>query len=310
MKNIRTEVANTLGLKYNQESTIIYGQQNGFTVALKMGEGKKNGLSTLIVSIQKDGQPITKALSEELKNLTKEISAVTCDTYKTNITIKQGMTKNKTKENVLIVFPLVMQFLQKHQFVNCSEIDVNQTETSVYIVQNVIQLLNQEEFNQIYSDIDRQKQERESKKESRLLGIIGAFLGSLIGAAVIIIIGQLGYVSVIGGLVIGFATVKGYELLAKRFSWFGVFVSFLMALIMVYIAYKIDWAISIARQVEANFFDVYQNIPVLLDNEYIDATFYATELAKLFMYSLVGIITSIYYTFREYKQKFDVQKLD
>ena len=55
----------------------------------------------------------------------------------------------------------------------------------------------------------------ESKRPEHVAaGLVGAFWGSLIGVACIVIIGQLGYVAAFSGLVMAVCTIKGYE----RFS--------------------------------------------------------------------------------------------
>ncbi len=51
------------------------------------------------------------------------------------------------------------------------------------------------------------------RKENVLAGLVGAFLGSLIGVACIVGIGQMGYVASISGLVMAVCAIKGYSLL-------------------------------------------------------------------------------------------------
>ena len=50
----------------------------------------------------------------------------------------------------------------------------------------------------------------EKKRENVPAGIVGAFLGSLIGVACAVLIGQLGYVASISGLVMAVCALKGY----------------------------------------------------------------------------------------------------
>ena len=53
----------------------------------------------------------------------------------------------------------------------------------------------------------------QKKRENVPAGIVGAFLGSLIGVACAVLIGQLGYVASVSGLVMAVCALKGYELL-------------------------------------------------------------------------------------------------
>ncbi len=50
--------------------------------------------------------------------------------------------------------------------------------------------------------------EQNQKKENWLAGIVGAFIGSLIGVGVIILLGQLGYVAALSGIAMAVCALK------------------------------------------------------------------------------------------------------
>ena len=55
--------------------------------------------------------------------------------------------------------------------------------------------------------------ERENPRDNVIAGTVGAFLGSLIGVACIVILSKLGYVSAVSavsGLVMAVCAIKGY----------------------------------------------------------------------------------------------------
>lgn len=66
-----------------------------------------------------------------------------------------------------------------------------------------------------------------------LMGILGAILFSLIGCAVWILIGKLGYISYLGGVAMAFSTIFGYHLFGKKFDVLGLITSIVIVLIMV-----------------------------------------------------------------------------
>lgn len=66
-----------------------------------------------------------------------------------------------------------------------------------------------------------------------LMGILGALLFSLIGCAVWILIGSLGYISYLGGVAMAFSTIFGYHLFGKKFDVLGLITSIVIVLIMV-----------------------------------------------------------------------------
>ena len=51
--------------------------------------------------------------------------------------------------------------------------------------------------------------EREKRQENIVAGVVGAFLGTLLGVVCTVVIGQMGYVASISGLVMAVGALKG-----------------------------------------------------------------------------------------------------
>ena len=79
-----------------------------------------------------------------------------------------------------------------------------------------------------------------------VMGILGAILFSLIGCAVWILIGKLGYVSYLGGIAMAFSTIFGYHLFGKKFDVLGLIVSIVIVLLMVLFSNMVITAWNIA----------------------------------------------------------------
>ena len=75
-----------------------------------------------------------------------------------------------------------------------------------------------------------------SQPANPVMGILGALLFSLIGCAVWILIGKLGYISYLGGIAMAFSTIFGYHLFGKKFDTLGLIISIVIVLIMVLIS--------------------------------------------------------------------------
>ena len=73
------------------------------------------------------------------------------------------------------------------------------------------------------------------RRENVLTGLIGAFLGSLIGVACIVAIGQLGYVASISGVIMAVCAIKGYELLGGAMSRKGAVIACILIVLMTYL---------------------------------------------------------------------------
>ncbi|MCH5324377.1 MAG: hypothetical protein J1E39_04110 [Eubacterium sp.] len=70
-------------------------------------------------------------------------------------------------------------------------------------------------------------------KSNPLLGIVGAILFGLIACVVWVLIGMLGYITYIGGLVMGFCVVSGYRVLGKKFDIYGIICSIIVIILAV-----------------------------------------------------------------------------
>lgn len=75
-----------------------------------------------------------------------------------------------------------------------------------------------------------------SQPANPVMGILGAIIFTLIGCAVWIIIGKLGYISYLGGIAMAFSTIFGYHLFGKKFDTLGLIISIVIVLVMVLIS--------------------------------------------------------------------------
>ncbi|MBD5170105.1 MAG: hypothetical protein HDT20_08340 [Oscillibacter sp.] len=135
--------------------------------------------------------------------------------------------------------------------------------------------------------------EIKQKKENVVGGIVGAFLGSLLGVACIVIVGQMGYVASICGLVMAVCSLKGYELLSGGMSKKGAVISSVVILLMTYLAHQLDWAISVASAWDEGIFDCFRAIPYLREAGYIEGGSYWGGLAMLYIFTLVGAVPTV-----------------
>lgn len=133
----------------------------------------------------------------------------------------------------------------------------------------------------------------DAKPENVVGGVVGAFLGSLIGVALIVLLGQLGFISAVSGIVMAVCALKGYELLGGKLTTKGIIISIAIMLVMVYLGDRIDWAVSIARQSDYGFFDAFKLLPKFMEADMIDSGAYAGNLAKMYLFAALGAVPSI-----------------
>lgn len=135
--------------------------------------------------------------------------------------------------------------------------------------------------------------EQQTKRENFVAGVVGAVLGSFLGAVCIILVSQLGYVAVISGMVMGVCTLKGYELLGGTLSRKGIVVSLALVLGMTWLAFQMDCAIEVAREAEIDFFEAFRSIGYLLEEEYLNPSYYWGNLIVLYLFTLPGAVPLI-----------------
>lgn len=135
--------------------------------------------------------------------------------------------------------------------------------------------------------------EVKKKKGNVVAGTVGAFLGSLIGVACIVIVGQMGYVASVCGLVMAVCALKGYELLGGGLGKPGAAVSSVLIVVMTYLAHQLDWAVSAASALETGILEAFRAIPYLREVGAIEARSYWGGLAMLYLFTLVGAVPMV-----------------
>ena len=137
------------------------------------------------------------------------------------------------------------------------------------------------------------EQEERTKRENIVGGIVGAFLGSLVGVLCTVVIGQLGYVASVSGLVMAVGALKGYELLGGSLSKKGAVISSVLVLVMTWFAHRLSWSIAVASSVGVNVFQCFRLIPTLLEDGWLESRAYWGDLAMLYLFTLLGAVPTI-----------------
>ena len=86
-----------------------------------------------------------------------------------------------------------------------------------------------------------------------ILGIFGALIGAFVGAIFVFFIARLGYISLYGGVIMGFSTVLGYKLFAGRFGLIGIPVCLAFMGIMAYLVNRLDFSFYLSEGFYGDF---------------------------------------------------------
>lgn len=289
--SVNQKLATELGLNYDRESGIVAGFYNGYHIAFIM----QNNLRQIVVSVSNGtGQmPEKEILKQAHKENKKVLSNPSVQGYRATYAIPNAMTDNGKLERSAAAAAVLTEFLKANCLRDCSELSGRPDESSCYYVSGGLRFLTRDEYDTERNRAQSSFNEQNSKRGNPIAGIVGALIGSFAGLVVMVLIGQLGYVSPWTGLVMGVCVAKGYELLSGKFDTVGLVCSILIMVGMTYLGNQLDWAITIARAYEANVFDAFPVVnEVVKTNELLPV--YYRNLALYYFAMLCGAIPTIY----------------
>ena len=133
-------------------------------------------------------------------------------------------------------------------------------------------------------------------------------MGSIIGLIVIVLVGQLGYVAVLSGIVMGVCTVKGYAILGGRLSKKGAVISLIIMVGMTFAAFILDSCLYVIRQSPDDVAYIEEMIRYFVDAVFKEPK-YTVELIKLFAFTLIGAVPAMLGAFRDEKMSITAYKL-
>lgn len=128
-------------------------------------------------------------------------------------------------------------------------------------------------------------------RENVAMGTLGALIGAVLGGASIILLSRLGYIASLSGVLIAFATLKGYELLGKGMSRKGMVICFVLMAVTPFIAYNLDLVLQCYE--EWKVFGVTMGDTVSLVIELLEEDgellgTYLKELGMLYLFMILG----------------------
>ena len=134
------------------------------------------------------------------------------------------------------------------------------------------------------------------RKERVGLGILGALVGALLGGVSIVLFSRMGYVAALSGVLMAFATLKGYELLARKLSKKGIAISVVLMVLVTFAASVVDLGLEVYDQVKefgGTVMDSFVLLPELAAEGYLDFGVYFSSLGMLFLFIAIGAFTII-----------------
>ncbi|MBQ4575895.1 MAG: hypothetical protein IJA85_11985 [Clostridia bacterium] len=179
---------------------------------------------------------------------------------------------------------------------------------SPYLISGIPSIMCEACYKQISRDAERNAIDERQIRESLPLGIVGALVGAVIGAASIVLIGQLGYVAAISGFLLAVLTVKGYELLGRKLTGRGILACVVIMVLMTWFGQRMDWAFSLYNEIKAypdqydytlTLFEAFRYMEAFLTEDGYNS--YLIHLAEVALFVLIGAFPTIRGTLRSQK---------
>ena len=260
----RHQLATELGFQYDPETSSIYGENSGYFFLLRETDTKN--VFTISLSVSRDDAEEAAAQLHQMVKDSSVLKSISLNQYVTTFTVKAGMTKTKTIENVRQALTEILQFLQTNGFYTVCGYSGEKGPVGLYQIGDSLFLMNEDSFQELSTQLKIDTDSYNSQKENVLLGTVGAFIGAIIGGAVTLFIARLGYVAFYAGFILGICVVKGYEILGKKFSKLGAVISSILLLVTIVLVQQFDYALEAVKQLGVDFSDGFDLINTLVLN--------------------------------------------
>lgn len=287
-------IATDLGLQFDSESRVMYGDREGFLLVIE-GTQTKN-VFAISVSVKPGAQgdliEENEAIWQDLKSQSKVFDAVSFDEHLIKVVVKGGMSKKKTVESLWKGIQELVDFLHNHQFVQVNAATGEEGPIGLYQIGDSVFLIDDATFQEYQSQVQDTVEAYEAREENFLLGTLGSLVGAILGGAVALVIARFGYVSVLAGLALGYCTIKGYELLGKKLTRKGVAVSAIWMILTVLLVHQLDYTLEVAKQLHIELGYAWD----LLNNAVFNSEFpdnYFLNLGMLVVFTLGGAWISV-----------------
>ena len=260
----RHQLATELGFQYDPETSSIYGENAGYFFLMRETDTKN--VFTIALSVSRDDAEEAAAQLHQMVKDSSVLKSISLNQYVTTFTVKAGMTKTKTIENVRQALTEILQFLQTNGFYTVCGYSGEKGPVGLYQIGDSLFLMNEDSFQELSTQLKIDTDSYNSQKENVLLGTVGAFIGAIIGGAVTLFIARLGYVAFYAGFILGICVVKGYEILGKKFSKLGAVISSILLLVTIVLVQQFDYALEAVKQLGVDFSDGFDLINTLVLN--------------------------------------------
>ena len=307
-------IAERTGLQLDPETGWMRGDYKGYKVLL--GPDRYYVMVGFSVKDASGNPAGEKTVSEALRACKgADRKKVSVTGYGLYCHIKAGFTERGGVDHIVNVLDFMTGWLHEHNYRNACSICGDEGALTGILKGFDVQLICDHCYQRTSAKERQIKAAEDEKAENVIGGIIGAFFGAALGVAVMILFWKLGYVAVVSGIVMGVASLKGYQMLSGKFTKRGVIICCLIMIPMIWLGHHLCWILEMMDIYE----DVTFGMAVRLFREILEDMqryeprvfrYYYTGLGLQYLYTLAGIGASVFSTVRKKRNEKRFGKID
>lgn len=299
---VYTAMAAACGLQYDTFHNVIYGQKNGFDLLIYEVNVDNPNILNIHTAARRGGPALSQEERAELTKGTQGFVAMNQEGYNLSTILAKS---NSSDEELVAALPeAVDSFLAYLTTIGfrpcCSICGQNARFAGYQSGSDCLHLCESCESRINGGFLELSPTTDQSRKENVLSGTIGAFIGSLLGVLMIVVLGRLGIVASFSGVVMAVGVLKGYKILGGNLSKRGIVISVVIMLIMAYVGDRLDWALLVYQEygrwtgsIRFSFVECYLAVPGLIRAGVIEMRRYLLNLAMLYGFLLLGAVPTI-----------------
>lgn len=298
-------------LSYNVKKGVLYGTYKNYYVSLQ--DFRNFILISLPIKLS-DNYNINE-LNSMLTKLNQEYSNVKSATYNNNsIEIRYGYKTiwKSNSDNILSILNILVREVTLNSLSTCCPTCGESTPISPFLVNNRFVPCCDNCKLEIKNSIEDNQNAIKEQKNNIIAGIVGGFLGSLIGVALWIVIGLAGYIAAICGLVLAVCTIKGYQLFGGKLDKKGMFITIIITILMVFVSQYLTLSLEIYNEFKADYaistFDAIRAVPDFLKDADVSRSFYV-NLGIGYILTLVCVVSQFKNSYKDANFKVKTEEL-
>ncbi len=309
IKDIIKDSAMIFNIKYDKKRNISYGIFKEFQIVVSETTQAMVSCVNICFYAKKNDCPLS---SSELSTLNLP-SNVNWSVNRYRFDIIVSLRKKDTLNDIATSLRVILDSIKALGGISCDELGYTSL-ASLWFLQGKYSYLCEESVTSIKKNVDIDIDIEKNHSENYLFGIIGALAGAALGGLLILLIARLGYITSIGGFVLGFAAIFGYKKLAGKFSIVSVVLCTIISVAMSYFVFNLSTTIDIYPALKGTFlegitfwecFKMNKEIMEIADS--LD-TYYHNLI--LFMISgILGPVAANWAMFKSHKEKFEMYKI-